>query len=151
MLVCEGYVDVIAMHQAGFTNAVASLGTAFTSQHAMLLKRYTDKVYLAYDSDGAGIAASPKSNSAYLAINSALEYVSKTGNQPVPLHLRNAPTKLMKDLGYGTDYKYPHVFPNHFVHQQYLPDACNGIRFWNPDSNPQEAKLAERLSSLWQK
>ncbi|MDY4942247.1 MAG: replication-associated recombination protein A, partial [Candidatus Limisoma sp.] len=76
------------------------------------------------------LAASPKSNSAYLAINSALEYVAKTGNQPVPLHLRNAPTKLMKDLGYGTDYKYPHVFPNHFVHQQYLPDACNGIRFW---------------------
>ena len=97
------------------------------------------------------LAASPKSNSAYLAINSALDYVSKTGSQPVPLHLRNAPTKLMKDLGYGTDYKYPHVFPNHFVHQQYLPDACNGIRFWNPDSNPQEAKLAERLSSLWQK
>ena len=97
------------------------------------------------------LAASPKSNSAYLAINSALNYVSKTGNQPVPLHLRNAPTKLMKDLGYGTDYKYPHVFPNHFVHQQYLPDACNAIRFWNPDINPQEAKLAERLSSLWQK
>ena len=97
------------------------------------------------------LASSPKSNSAYNAINEALAYVEQTGNQPVPLHLRNAPTKLMKDLGYGTDYKYPHVYPNHFVNQQYLPDKSIGKEFWHPDTNPQETKMKERLDTLWGK
>lgn len=87
------------------------------------------------------LATSPKSNSAYLSIDNALEMVSKTGDLPVPLHLRNAPTSLMKDMGYGHDYKYAHDFDNHFALQQYLPDALVGARFWTPQQNPAEAKL----------
>lgn len=78
------------------------------------------------------LATSQKSNSAYLAIDAALQAVEKTGNQPVPLHLRNAPTKLMEELGYGEGYKYAHDYPNHFVKQQFLPDELKGIRFWQP-------------------
>ncbi len=87
------------------------------------------------------LATSPKSNSAYLSIDNALEMVRKTGDLPVPLHLRNAPTSLMKDMGYGHDYKYAHDFDNHFAMQQYLPDALIGARFWLPQQNPAEAKL----------
>lgn len=87
------------------------------------------------------LATSPKSNSAYLSIDNALEMVSKTGDLPVPLHLRNAPTSLMKDMGYGHEYKYAHDFDNHFALQQYLPDALVGARFWMPQQNPAEAKL----------
>ena len=97
------------------------------------------------------LANSPKSNTAYKAIDEALAYVDRTGNLPVPLHLRNAPTKLMSDLGYGADYRYPHAYPGHFVEQQYLPDAAQGQQFWHPAANPQEAKMAERLASLWKK
>lgn len=95
------------------------------------------------------LAASPKSNSAYLGIGEALSLVEKTGNQPVPLHLRNAPTKLMSDLGYGADYKYAHDYPGHFVRQQYMPSALQGNRVWTPQDNPQENKLAERMKRLW--
>ncbi len=97
------------------------------------------------------LATSPKSNSAYNAINSALSFVEKTGNQPVPLHLRNAPTKLMDELGYGADYKYAHNYPNHFVKQQYMPDSVAGTRFWTAAENPQEAKMDDRMKSLWNK
>lgn len=97
------------------------------------------------------LATSPKSNSAYNAINEAIAYVEQTGNQPVPLHLRNAPTKLMKDLGYGTNYKYPHVYPNHFTEQQYMPDKSIGKQFWIPGSNAQESKMNERQQFLWKK
>lgn len=95
------------------------------------------------------LATSPKSNSAYEAINAAVQYVEQTGNQPVPLHLRNAPTKLMKELGYGADYKYPHAFPGNFVNQQYLPDACRDVRFWHHGNNRQEAAMAERMEQFW--
>lgn len=88
------------------------------------------------------LARSPKSNSAYMAINDALAAVEKTGNLPVPLHLRNAPTALMKQMGYGADYKYPHDYPGHFVEQQYLPDALAGTRFWHPADNAAEQKLS---------
>lgn len=94
------------------------------------------------------LASSPKSNSAYLAIDSALQFVNETGNLPVPLHLRNAPTKLMKSLNYGTEYKYPHDFPNHFVKQQYQPDKLNGRQIWQPQPNPAEQKLVEQLKKL---
>lgn len=97
------------------------------------------------------LATSPKSNSAYNAINSALSFVEKTGNRPVPLHLRNAPTKLMDELGYGADYKYAHNYPNHFVKQQYMPDSVAGTRFWTAAENPQEAKMNDRMNSLWNK
>lgn len=90
------------------------------------------------------LARSPKSNSAYLAIGAALAEVERSGNLPVPLHLRNAPTSLMKDLGYGADYKYPHDFPGHWVAQQYLPDALASARFWTPATNPVEERLANR-------
>ena len=96
------------------------------------------------------LAASQKSNSAYLAIDEALAAVERTGNLPVPLHLRNAPTSLMKDLGYGNDYKYAHDYPNHFVKQQFLPDQLLGTRFWQPQGNPQEQKLADWMKHLWE-
>ena len=95
------------------------------------------------------LATSQKSNSAYLAINQALELVEKTGNLPVPLHLRNAPTKLMDELGYGDGYKYAHDFPNHFVKQQFMPDALQGTQLWHAQGSPQEQKMAEWMKYLW--
>lgn len=95
------------------------------------------------------LATSQKSNSAYLAINQALELVEKTGNLPVPLHLRNAPTKLMNELGYGDGYKYAHDFPNHFVKQQFMPDALQGTQLWHAQGSPQEQKMAEWMNYLW--
>ena len=95
------------------------------------------------------LATSPKSNSAYLAIDAALEFIEKTGNQPVPLHLRNAPTKLMSDLGYHEGYKYPHDYPHHFTRQAYMPETIGHPAFWNPCHNPAEDKLAQRQHELW--
>ena len=95
------------------------------------------------------LATSPKSNSAYLGIDSALSLVRQTGNQPVPLHLRNAPTKLMKDLGYHDGYKYPHDFPGHFTPQQYMPDALVNERLWHGQHSPAEEKLYERMVNYW--
>lgn len=95
------------------------------------------------------LATSPKSNSAYLGIGKALAFVEQTGNQPVPLHLRNAPTKLMDELGYGADYKYAHDYPGHFVKQQYMPDNLQGVSLWQPQENPAELKLLERMQKLW--
>ena len=95
------------------------------------------------------LATSQKSNSAYLAINQALELVDKTGNLPIPLHLRNAPTKLMDELGYGEGYKYAHDFPNHFVKQQFMPDALQGRQLWHAQGSPQEQKMAEWMKFLW--
>ena len=85
------------------------------------------------------LARSPKSNSAYLAIDNALAAVRQSGDLPVPLHLRNAPTSLMKEMGYGADYKYPHDYPGHYVAQQYLPDALVGTRFYHPADNSHES------------
>jgi len=95
------------------------------------------------------LASSPKSNSAYMGINAALGYVKETGNLPVPLHLRNAPTQLMKQLGYAQDYKYAHDYEDNFVHQQFLPDGATDARFWHPQPNPSENKLHERMKQLW--
>ena len=97
------------------------------------------------------LATSPKSNSAYKAINQALAMVEKdTTNRPVPLHLRNAPTKLMDKLGYGADYKYAHDYAGNFVRQEFLPDSLSGTRFYTPnEQNAQEAKIAERMRQLW--
>lgn len=95
------------------------------------------------------LATSPKSNSAYMAINNALQYVQQSGNLPVPLHLRNAPTKLMEQLGYAKGYKYAHDYEGHFVRQQFLPDEAQGQQFWVAQDNPQEAKLKERMDKLW--
>jgi len=95
------------------------------------------------------LAASPKSNSAYLAIDDALNLVEKTGNLPVPLHLRNAPTKLMKELGYGKNYKYSHDYENHFVAEQFLPDQLKNISIWKKQDNAAEKKMAEWLEKIW--
>ena len=97
------------------------------------------------------LATSPKSNSAYMAINKALQMVEHdTTNRPVPLHLRNAATKLMDKLGYGADYKYAHDFAGNFVRQEFLPESLSGTRFYTPnEQNAQEAKIAERMRTLW--
>ncbi|MFT3751401.1 MAG: replication-associated recombination protein A [Paludibacter sp.] len=95
------------------------------------------------------LASSPKSNSAYLAIDDALALVERTGNLPVPLHLRNSPTKLMKELNYGKNYKYSHDYPNHFVDQQFMPDELTKERIWKVQNSPSESKLGEWLRSLW--
>ena len=95
------------------------------------------------------LATSPKSNSSYLAINEALQRVRQTGNQPVPLHLRNAPTELMEELGYSEGYKYAHDYEGHFVQQQYLPHALRHEHFWTPQPNAQEDKMKERMNRLW--
>ena len=95
------------------------------------------------------LASSPKSNSAYKAINDALELVNRTGNLPVPLHLRNAPTQLMKELNYGKAYKYAHDYENHFVQQDYLPESLLQERIWHPQENPAEHKLIEQMRRLW--
>ena len=96
------------------------------------------------------LATSPKSNSAYMAINDAMAFVRQTGNQPVPLHLRNAPTSLMEELGYGEGYKYAHDYAEHFVEQQFLPDGISK-RFWHAQPNPSEDKLKQRMVHLWGK
>lgn len=95
------------------------------------------------------LATSPKSNSAYLSIDKALALVNETGNLPVPLHLRNAPTKLMKELNYGKEYLYAHNYENNFVEQEYVPKEIKGQRFWEPQQNPAEVKTVEHLKRLW--
>lgn len=95
------------------------------------------------------LAVSPKSNSTYTAINEAMAFVKKTGNLPVPLHLRNAPTKLMKDLDYGKDYGYAHSHEGNFVDLEFLPEEIKGTKFYNPGKNTTENKIAEELKKKW--
>ena len=95
------------------------------------------------------LATSPKSNAAYLAIDKALAHVRSTGNQPVPLHLRNAPTQLMKNLQYGANYRYSHDFQGNFVPQEYLPEALSGQRFYEPQENPAEDRAKQQLRNWW--
>ena len=97
------------------------------------------------------LATSQKSNSAYLAIDQALAEVKRSGNLPVPLHLRNAPTQLMEELGYSDGYKYAHDYPNHFVKQQFMPDELQGTHFWTAQGSPQEQKMADWMKYLWEK
>lgn len=97
------------------------------------------------------LASCPKSNAAYLSIDGALNYVKDNPLYPVPLHLRNAPTKLMKDLKYGKEYKYPHGFDNHFIFEDYLPEEMKDVQFYYPTENGQEKNLKERLKFLWKK
>lgn len=95
------------------------------------------------------LAVSPKSNSTYLAINEAMAMVKKTGNLPVPLHLRNAPTKLMKDLDYGKDYQYAHAHEGNFIDLEFLPEEISGTQFYEPGNNSTENKIAEQLRKKW--
>jgi putative ATPase len=95
------------------------------------------------------LATSPKSNSAYMAIGEALQLVKDSGDLPVPLHLRNAPTKLMKEIGYGKDYKYAHSYENNFVDLEFLPEKLKGKKFYDPQNNPRENEIRARLKGLW--
>jgi putative ATPase len=95
------------------------------------------------------LATSPKSNASYMAIEGAIEAVKERGDLPVPLHIRNAPTKLMKDLGYHKDYKYAHNFEGNFVQDNFLPEELKGTTFYNPGKNPKEEEVRKRLNSLW--
>jgi len=95
------------------------------------------------------LASSPKSNSAYTAIDDALRVVKDKGDLPVPLHIRNAPTKLMKEQGYGKGYEYSHMYENNFSKQEYLPDDISGMKFYEPGKNPREEELRKRLRALW--
>mgnify|MGYP005795517119 FL=1 len=96
------------------------------------------------------LATSPKSNSAYMAINNAMQFaMHDTNNRPVPLHIRNAPTKLMKELNYGKDYKYAHDFAGNFVEQEFMPAGLEGSRVYEPDDNPKETELSRRIAQLW--
>lgn len=97
------------------------------------------------------LASSPKSNSAYLSIDNAIAMVKETGNLPVPLHLRNAATGLMKELGYGKDYQYAHNFADNFIDQEYLPKELKDVSIWKPQTNPAESKLVEHLKKLWRR
>jgi len=95
------------------------------------------------------LACSPKSNAAYLAIGKAQKTVRETGDLPVPLHLRNSPTKLMKEIGYGKEYKYAHDFPGNFAYQEFLPQKLSGTLFYEPQDNPREKELRARMKALW--
>lgn len=97
------------------------------------------------------LATSPKSNTAYKAINEAQEKVRQTGNLPIPLHLRNAPTKLMKELGYGEDYKYAHDYKNQFIEQEFLPEEIKGTTLYQPGDNQKEKSIRDFLKSRWNK
>lgn len=97
------------------------------------------------------LATSPKSNSAYMAINEALALVEKSGDLSVPLHIRNAPTKLMKELGYGEDYKYAHNYEGNFVDQEFMPQEIAGTRLYDPANNPKETEIRRRMSAMWEK
>jgi putative ATPase len=97
------------------------------------------------------LAASPKSNASYMAIEDASDLVKRTGDLPVPLHLRNAPTKLMKDIGYGADYKYGHSYEKNFTDQEYLPEKISGTKLYDPGENAREKEMRERMKDLWKK
>ena len=97
------------------------------------------------------LATSEKSNSAYNGINQALEYVRSTGNLTIPMHLRNAPTKMMREMGYADGYIYPHDYPHHFASQEYMPKEANNVTFWYPAYNPQEIKAGQRMENYWKK
>lgn len=97
------------------------------------------------------LATSPKGNSSYMAIKNAKKLVRETGNLKVPLHIRNAPTKLMKDLDYGKDYKYAHDYPGNFVEQEFMPSEISNMRLWEPSNNPRENEMRERMKKLWKK
>ncbi|HPF93020.1 MAG TPA: replication-associated recombination protein A, partial [Tenuifilaceae bacterium] len=97
------------------------------------------------------LATSPKSNSAYIAINQAQALVKETGDLSVPLHIRNAPTKLMKELGYGKEYKYAHSFKDNFAEQEFLPDEISGTKLYDPQDNAKEKEIEKHLNTLWGK
>ncbi len=122
------------------TNTFTAASTVGYPEARILLSQCT--IYL---------ATSPKSNASYMAINKAQQLVKQTGDLPIPLHLRNAPTKLMKELGYGDQYKYAHDYPGHFVNQEFLPEEIKGTKLYEPAENSKEKGIRSWLKQLWQK
>jgi len=138
---------ILASEDIGLANPNALLLATSCFQAVSLIGMPESQIILSQTA--LYLTTSPKSNSSYEAINSALELVKRTGAQPVPLHLRNAPTTLMKDIGYGADYKYAHSYKNNFVIQEFLPDTIAGTILYNPQENSKEKEIATRLSALW--
>ncbi len=138
---------ILASEDIGLANPNALLLATSCFQAVSLIGMPESQIILSQTA--LYLTTSPKSNSSYEAINSALELVKRTGAQPVPLHLRNAPTTLMKNIGYGADYKYAHSYKNNFVIQEFLPDTIAGTILYNPQENSKEKEIATRLSALW--
>ncbi|MDR1877291.1 MAG: replication-associated recombination protein A [Flavobacteriaceae bacterium] len=138
---------ILASEDIGMANPTAFILATNTFQAVNIIGNPESRILLSQCA--VYLATSPKSNASYMAIDSALSYVKKTGNLPVPLHLRNAPTKLMKDLNYGTDYHYAHDYPGNFIYQEFLPEDASNENFYHPGNNAKENKLKEYLRSLW--
>ncbi|MCB0637887.1 MAG: replication-associated recombination protein A [Lewinella sp.] len=138
---------IAAAEDIGLANPNALLMATTTAQAVQTVGWPESRIILSQAA--IYLATSPKSNAAYLAINKAQATVKQTGNAAVPLHLRNAPTRLMKDLQYGQGYQYAHDFPGHFVDQEFLPDALSGTVFYQPADNPPENSIRERLRRWW--
>ncbi|NVO09515.1 MAG: replication-associated recombination protein A [Bacteroidales bacterium] len=138
---------ILASEDIGLANPNALLLATSCFQAVSLIGMPESRIILSQTA--IYLATSPKSNSSIEAINSAQELVRRTGDQPVPLHLRNAPTKLMKEIGYGADYKYAHSYKNNFVVQDFLPESITGTILYNPQENSKEIEIATRLASLW--
>lgn len=140
---------ILASEDIGLANSNALLlaQTCFESLHKIGMPegRITLSHTVIY------LATSPKSNSAYTAIDAAIKMVKNSGNLPVPLDLRNAPTNLMKSIGYGKDYKYAHSYKGNFADQEFMPDEISGIKFYDPSDNPREQEIRKRLTSKWKK
>lgn len=138
---------ILASEDIGMANPTALILANNTFQAVNVIGNPESRIILSQCA--IYLATSPKSNASYKAINNALSYVKTTGDLPVPLHLRNAPTKLMKDLNYGADYKYSHDFPGNFIYQEFLPEKAENQSFYIPGNNTKENKLKEYLQSLW--
>ena len=138
---------IVASEDIGNANPNALLMATTTMQAAQMIGWPESRIILSQCA--VYLACSPKSNASYMAIGAAQAEVRKSGDLPVPLHLRNAPTKLMKDLGYGANYKYSHEGEGNFLDQEYLPDALKGNAFYQPGPNPREREHAELIARIW--
>ena len=138
---------ILASEDIGNANPNALLMATTSMQAAQLIGWPESRIILSQCA--IYLATSPKSNSAYTAIGKAQQLVRDTGDLPVPLHLRNAPTKLMKDIGYGKGYGYSHEGQGNFVEQEFLPEALSGTPIYEPGNNPREAEHAALLKRLW--
>ncbi len=138
---------ILAAEDIGLANPNALLLAQATMQAVHTIGYPESRIVLSQTT--IYLATSPKSNSAYLSIDEALSLVERTGNLPVPLHLRNAPTKLMKQIGYGADYKYAHDYKDNFIEQEFLPQDLIGNILYHPQDNAQEIKIKERLQKIW--
>lgn len=138
---------ILASEDIGNANPTALVMATNTFQAVNVIGHPEARIILAQCA--VYLASSPKSNASYVAINNALRVVQQTGDLPVPLQIRNAPTKLMKDMQYGKGYQYAHDYENNFVHQEFLPDQIKGTKFYDPGKNPREDELRRYLRALW--